>query len=189
MACNRLVLGYRVALQAHTGPLGTTVKDAPGDAIGCKAKGKTLRRTQDVGKYIAERTTVDANGCWNWKLAKNNRGYGMCLRRDWRGYAHRFAYTVFVGEIPEGAQIDHLCMNKACVNPEHLEPVSAKVNTQRERVARLGRNHSIFQRGDGMWQATVEVSTTEGKRDRKFFRGKSREVAMTKLETWLSANR
>ena len=147
------------------------------------------RRTLDATEYIAQRTSIDANGCWNWQLSRNNRGYGLCLRRDWRGLAHRFSYTTFVGQIPEGTQLDHLCMNKACVNPEHLEPVSAKVNTQRERASRFGRNYSIFQRGDGMWQASVEVSAVEGKRVRKLFRGKTREIAMNKLETWLSASR
>ena len=45
--------------------------------------------------------------------------------------AHRFAYEEYVGPIPDGLQIDHLCRNKWCVNPEHLEPVTCRENALR----------------------------------------------------------
>jgi hypothetical protein len=50
--------------------------------------------------------------------------------------AHRFAYLEFVGPIPDGLVLDHLCRNKKCVNPDHLEPVTNAENLRRGRVAR-----------------------------------------------------
>jgi hypothetical protein len=64
--------------------------------------------------------------CWQW-LGVVNCKYGR-----WKGFmAHRAAYTMLVGPIPEGLTIDHLCRNQLCVNPAHLEPVTQSVNTRR----------------------------------------------------------
>lgn len=65
--------------------------------------------------------------CWVWTGAISSEGYGRCGS----AYAHRWSYEVFVGPIPEGLQIDHLCRVRKCVNPAHLEPV-----TQRENLLR-----------------------------------------------------
>lgn len=71
--------------------------------------------------------------CWEWTGAGANsvRGYGLFWYGGKLQQAHRVVYTLLVGEIPEGLQLDHLCRNKSCVNPNHLEPVTARVNTLR----------------------------------------------------------
>lgn len=70
-------------------------------------------------------------GCWLWSAARSDRGYG-CIRVNRKLiYAHRFAYELLVGEVPEGMQLDHLCRVRHCVNPAHLEVV-----TQRENIRR-----------------------------------------------------
>ena len=78
---------------------------------------------------------VDASGpCWEWIAHKNNHGYGQVgLGAGTRklGMAHRVAWELLVGPIPEGLELDHLCRNPACVNPDHLEPVTHKENMRR----------------------------------------------------------
>jgi len=68
--------------------------------------------------------------CWEW-TASTARGYGqITLRGKWAS-AHRLAWTILRGPIPDGLTLDHLCRNRACVNPSHLEPVTMKVNLLR----------------------------------------------------------
>lgn len=69
-----------------------------------------------------------SDGCWPWagKIQSVAR-YGLYGRR----LAHRVAYTLAVGPIPEGMEIDHLCRNRACVNPAHMEPVTHRMNALR----------------------------------------------------------
>jgi hypothetical protein len=69
--------------------------------------------------------------CWNWLGALNDAGYGRIGYNAKVGYAHRFAYELLVGPIPEGLTIDHLCRNRRCVNPDHLEPVTQGDNVRR----------------------------------------------------------
>lgn len=66
-------------------------------------------------------------GCWEWQGASNQYGYG----RFGRGYVHREAYERAVGPIPDGLDIDHLCRNRGCGNPGHLEPVTHFENCRR----------------------------------------------------------
>lgn len=68
--------------------------------------------------------------CWLWSAAKWRNGYGVFNDVGSR-YAHRFAYAMLVGPIPDGLTIDHLCRVRRCVRPEHLEAVTGKVNTLR----------------------------------------------------------
>jgi hypothetical protein len=74
---------------------------------------------------------VDASGdCWEWQAQRSN-GYGR-VRRDGRWVmAHRLAYELLVGPIPDGLCIDHLCRNRGCVNPTHMEAVPDRVNILR----------------------------------------------------------
>lgn len=69
--------------------------------------------------------------CWEWTGAKTSGGYGHFWVNPVRVVCHRYAYEQLVGQIPEGLQLDHLCRNRACVNPNHLEPVTQQVNILR----------------------------------------------------------
>jgi hypothetical protein len=79
-----------------------------------------------------------ATGCWNWMWARYSDGYGMAaMPGNTTRQAHRVVYERFRGPIPGGMDLDHLCRNIRCVNPDHLEPVTQAVNTQRGRTAKL----------------------------------------------------
>lgn len=75
--------------------------------------------------------------CVLWTGAKSGAGYGLIGLYQTRKLtaAHRFAYEYINGPIPTGLQLDHLCRNRLCVNPAHLEPVTLKENIHRGRSA------------------------------------------------------
>lgn len=77
-------------------------------------------------------------GCWEWFAYRNPKGYGQFGFEGRMQPAHRVAYKLLVGEIPEGLEVDHLCHNTSCVNPEHLEAVTARVNNHR-RIRSWGK--------------------------------------------------
>lgn len=69
--------------------------------------------------------------CWQWGGTLRPDGYGVMLVDKRRPMAHRVAYEHHLGPIPDGLTIDHLCRNKSCVNPFHMEPVTAVENVRR----------------------------------------------------------
>ena len=75
---------------------------------------------------------VDAAGCWIWQRSILPRwGYGMAWRDGRHVLAHRWFYEQVHGPVPTGYQLDHLCRNRACVNPAHLEVVTRRTNARR----------------------------------------------------------
>lgn len=80
------------------------------------------------------------NGCWEWKGHLDKRGYGRFAdNTGWIDMAHRWSYKHFVGEIPKGLVIDHLCHNPKCVNPKHLEPI-----THFENIIKRGISNAAY---------------------------------------------
>jgi|NitcycUWRG01K112_1040325.scaffolds.fasta_scaffold00048_2 HNH endonuclease len=85
---------------------------------------------------------VDASGdCWEWTAALD-RGYGIFNTDSRTEYAHRYSWETLVGVIPINKHLDHLCRNKRCVNPDHLEPVTNQENTKRGAAASVQRNRA-----------------------------------------------
>ena len=102
-----------------------------------------LRDTRLPERFWAK-VSVDEAGCWVWTAHRNAHGYGTFQK--WRGrtwLAHRLAYHELVGDLPAyvpgGPQLDHLCRNRACCNPDHLELVSPRENCLRGETIAAAR--------------------------------------------------
>lgn len=91
------------------------------------------------------------NDCWTWKASTTTGGYGQFLVEGRLVHAHRVAYTLTVGPIPEGLELDHLCRNRRCVNPTHLEPVTRQENIRRgEGLAGINARKTHCPRGHAL---------------------------------------
>lgn len=77
--------------------------------------------------------------CWVWQGLMTGKGYGKIMPQGQHRYvpAHRYTFERHKGEIPDGLDLDHLCRNRACVNPDHLEPVTTAVNNQRGAMTKI----------------------------------------------------
>ena len=85
---------------------------------------------------------LDNKGCWIWYGRKNEAGYGLFRGRG----AHRAVYEMFIGEIPKGLELDHLCKIKDCVNPNHLDLVTREENMRRADLSNNGKHLAEAQR-------------------------------------------
>ena len=94
------------------------------------------------------------DGCWIWTGALNSDGYGSYMDGI---PVHRVAYRWFVGPVGEGFEIDHLCRNRACVNPHHMEPVTRTENMRRSRERGPASFHDYCRNGHAMTPANVRL--------------------------------
>ena len=113
------------------------------------------------------------SGCWIW-LGSLNRGpskkdigYGRFQCDGVQSQAHRYSYEMHIGPIPKGLEIDHLCRNPCCVNPDHLEPVTHKENVRRGDAsvswAKQQRNKTHCKRGHEFSEDNIYLNKTGGR--------------------------
>lgn len=93
----------------------------------------------------------DTSGCWIWlgpRTRKGASGYGASRLNGKTMVSHRVAYELLRGSIPDGYDLDHLCRNRLCCNPDHLEPVTRSVNLRRGFEARGCKNGHPYNEAD-----------------------------------------
>ena len=96
-----------------------------------------VERTKAPWRERFEAKIERTDTCWIWRGTILKIGYGSCSYRHRATYAHRIAYEIYVGPIPRGLELDHLCRVTRCVNPAHLEPVTHAENMRRAKFVRL----------------------------------------------------
>lgn len=110
----------------------------------------------------------EQRGCWRWIGARGSRTaeYGVLTIEGRRRYAHRAAYEHFVGPIPQGLEIDHLCRNPRCVNPDHMQPVSHLENCRRGRVGKHNAAKTHCPHGHPYSGSNLKLRTSRGSLER-----------------------
>jgi HNH endonuclease len=104
---------------------------------GHNSYGVDRAKPQKEVRYIEE-DRGHITPCWTWQLKIHGKtGYGVTRVKRHDYLAHRWYYEQAKGPIPAGLQIDHLCRNRNCVNPAHMEPVTPMENTRRSQAAKL----------------------------------------------------
>jgi hypothetical protein len=101
-------------------------------------------------EYILDRVEFLPSGCWEWRLKRDSYGYGIIRRtKEYKitnFMAHRISFYAFNGFMIDGMVMDHLCRNRACCNPDHLQWVTQKTNVRRGRICtekRVQKTHCI----------------------------------------------
>ena len=94
-----------------------------------------------IERFLLKINVVDS-GCWEW-TGCSSHGYGLMKINSKMIGVHRFIYEYFVGKINHALQLDHLCRNRKCANPDHLEQVTLKENLRRGINHNRNKTHCI----------------------------------------------
>ena len=144
---NRQSHARRLALQLFTGyesKAFLNIYDTCGNKA-CVNPEHLLTSALDM-RFLMTKVIKLPNGCWHWVYGVNTGGYGAIKHEGKNVLAHRASYELSKGPIPEGLDLDHLCRNRACINPDHLEAVPPVVNVMRGfgvGVLNLQKTHCI----------------------------------------------
>lgn len=112
-----------------------------------------MSRYQPIWRRLMGKVLIAENGCWLFTGSLDGTGYGQIYWNGRLHAAHRVAHEYFIGPIPDGYEVDHLCGVYACVSPHHIEAVTPTINklrsaapmAQRWREARCKRGHPMVE--------------------------------------------
>lgn len=133
-----------------------------------------------LNKFLAKFDYRGENGCWDWQGYCMPSGYGQCYTHRKHKYVHRVMWEIRNGEIPAGLTIDHLCRNRSCGNPAHMEVVPQGVNTLRGdcnagRNSRKTHCSNCGNEYDYFWKGHRSCKNCMRRRNREYWRKKRDE--------------
>lgn len=147
--------------------------------------------TTDPALRVLARVDLDEPGCWIWPGSTTSNGYGtVAARPPYVAYprpllVHRVMYQYFIEDVPDGLDLDHLCRNRLCCNPVHVEPVTRLVNSQRGAKYRpiacvnghpYPENMGINRKGHAWCMECSRIKTRARKRGIPHGLGKNRDT-------------
>lgn len=106
-----------------------------------KVEVQPINSRSTFSRFIEKVSPEPNSGCWLWVGSAQPSGHGTFWNGRKKEYAHRFSYKHFKGKIPKHLELDHLCRVTSCVNPDHLEAVTHKVNIHRSPIHNANKTH------------------------------------------------
>lgn len=119
---------------------------------------------QAKARFWMKVSPAPSDACWTWHGAINSQGYGNVGRFRKTYLAHRVAYELTWGPVPQGKDLDHLCRNRRCVNPAHLEAVTFLANMRRRYAEKPDERDTHCIRGHELTTENTLVLSTTGQR-------------------------
>jgi hypothetical protein len=127
-----------------------------------------------IDRFLAKIRIAESE-CWEWIAYRLPAGYGRFYDGHRDAMAHRFAYETWNGPVPNGTTIDHLCRNRCCVNPDHLEAVTHRENLLRgNTVSALNARKTHCPRGHPYDEANTHIQRDGGRICRQCNRDRAR---------------
>ena len=155
------------------------------------ARGSSPARIMIVGeapglpqRILDKIVRIPESGCWVWEGSISGYGYGETWWNNAKKFVHVLAHELFIGEVPKGFKVDHLCRVRCCCNPQHLEAVTHAENVRRgtgwQHVVEYHKQQTHCQRGHE-WSAENTYVEPNGKR-------RCLECKRQRLRNWRAKN-